>query len=148
MQPSGTALTRLSLCPCIPARPTVRGSHGCVRRLLPRADQKPPALLALACTSLIHLPGDPSLRSGDSHSGLRPANSSTSTATDAGGSANSMCPVGELEADDIALRTREMVLRVLGTRYFSYKSTATEGPQPGLRWLPWGTTGPTLTPST
>lgn len=34
--------------------------------------------------SHVHLPGDPSLHSVDSHSGLCPANSSTSTATDAG----------------------------------------------------------------
>lgn len=37
------------------------------------------------CWFHVHLPRDPSLHSGDNHSGLSPAYSSTSTATDAGG---------------------------------------------------------------
>lgn len=35
-----------------------------------------------------------------------------------------------------ALRTTKMVLLVLRTRYFSFKHTAAQGPQPGLRRLP------------
>lgn len=114
--------TQLDLSPCFSEHPTVTGAHSCVGRLLPWADQKPLALLALACISLTSTcPGTPACTVGTVTCPGTPA-CIFGTVTQA--SAQPTAPLAQPQMQGAQL-----------------KPTDAEGRQPGLTRLPGGPLG-------